>query len=72
MDLKQEAREVEFLTSVAGWNIYKKLLQEEFDKEYKKLRKTLKDPAFYKTQGKLDGLELALELPDLIINRGEL
>ena len=72
MDLKQESGEVQFTVNSAGWELIKKALQDEFDKEYKKLRRSLKDSAFYRTQGKLDGLEFALELPDLIINRGEL
>jgi hypothetical protein len=72
LDLRQEAGEVEITRNSAGWQILKEDIQEEFDKEYKKLRRSLKDSAFYKTQGKLDALEFVLELPETIINRGEL
>ena len=72
MELKQEAGLVEFTISTDGWRVIKQEIQEEFDKEYKKLRRSLKDSAYYKTQGKLDALEFVMELPDKIINRGEL
>jgi len=54
------------------WDKLEPEIRKEFDREYKKLRKCNRDPAFYKLQGGLDKLEWVLSLPDKLETRGEL
>lgn len=49
--------------------VYLNELKNEFDTSYKKLRKCPRDSAFYKIQGRLDGLEFALNIAKIIKNR---
>jgi len=62
---------MDFFLSSEGWDLYKAYLQAEFDLCYKKLRKSPRDSSFYKLHGKLDVLEYAIELPQIIIARAE-
>jgi len=65
-----ESDAIQWLEAQDGWQFLKREIQEEFNREYKKLRKCNRDSAFYRIQGKLDGLEFVLNRPDIIKNRG--
>jgi hypothetical protein len=70
MSIESEA--INYLLSTDGWRVLEHEIKQEFEKEYKKLRKCNRDSAFYKIQGKLEGLEFVLTRPDIIKTRGEL
>lgn len=72
MSLESNANNVSWMTTTDGWQIYEKELKEEFDKAFRSLRACKNDEGFYRTQGLLDGLEKALNLPSIIQARGEL
>lgn len=60
----QEFKDLSELTGKPGWKVYQSLLQIEFDKAYKKLRKAHKgkeitDKNLLVVNGVLDGLEIA-------------
>jgi len=55
-----------------GWSLYQTLVKEKFDTEYARLRKSRKsDNSFARTNGVLDGLELALKLVDELIEENQ-
>lgn len=62
--------QIEWLEASDGWQILLKEIKDEFDREYNKLRKCNRDSAFYRIQGKLEGLEFVLKRPDIIKSRG--
>lgn len=67
--MSRESESIKWLEAQDGWIILKAEIQKEFDREYKKLRKCNRDSAFYKIQGKLEGLEFVLNRPEIIKNR---
>ena len=65
--IEEEIEQLRLLKNNADFKLYLVLLQDEFNSEYKKLRKCLRDNTFYKTQGCLDGLDKAKALVDSIV-----
>jgi hypothetical protein len=65
----QEFKDLSELTTKPGWTVFQRLLKEEFDKTFKKLRgkgtgKEVSDKNLNFVNGKLDGIELAQNLAD--------
>ena len=75
MTLKSEASEMDFLKTLPAWEIIRKELQKEVDRTMKELRKSCKEDNQKRVIGYsryMDGLEFAINLPDRVIDRGEL
>ena len=54
------------------WKLIEEEVKNLFDIEYVKLRKCVRDSAYYKLQGKLDAYEQILKIPQKFLDEAQL